>query len=103
MSTILVALSLGAVSMIIVFISGMMSGVVRLGTLTLRSLIAFCVTSFLAYLVLMLFEMYDKSRRKKAEQIAKELSQSEEAENPVESENTQGNFQPINPSDYPQA
>ena len=106
MSTILMALSLGAVSMIIVFISGMMSGVVRLGTLSLRSFIAFCVTTALTYFILMLFEMYDERRRKEAEAVAKELAGDEEnsADENLEGEDTTpGNFQPVNPSDYPQA
>lgn len=100
MSTTLMALSLGAVSMIIVFISGMMSGVVRLGTLTLRSLFAFCVTSVLTYFILMLFEMYDESRRKKSEEISKELVKDEETS---EDESSPEGFRPVNPNDYPQA
>ena len=105
MSTILMALSLGAVSMIVVFISGMMSGVVRLGTISLRSLLAFCVTSAFTYFILMMFEMYDEHKRKEMDAVAKELAEDEEnsaGENSAEN-NTPGNFQPVNPSDYPQA
>lgn len=95
------ALSLGAVSMIIVFISGMISGAVRLGILGLRTLIAFCVTSAFVYFALMLFKMYDENRRRKAEQTARELSADEMGENSAENANasTQGNFQPTNPGD----
>lgn len=106
MSTILMALSLGAVSMIIVFISGMMSGVVRLGTLSLRCLFAFCMTTALTYFILMLFEMYDERKRKEADAIAKELAGDEEnsaEENPAGEDTTPESFQPINPSNYPQA
>lgn len=104
MSTILMALSLGAVSMIIVFISGMMSGVVRLGTLSLRCLFAFCVTTALTYFILMLFEMYDERKRKEADAISKELAADEENSADENSEDTTpGNFRPVNPSDYPQA
>lgn len=104
MSTILMALSLGVVSMIIVFISGMMSGVVRLGTLSLRCLFAFCVTTALTYFIMMLFEMYDERRRKEAEAVAKELAGDEEnSAGGNFQDNTPGNFQPVNPSDYPQA
>lgn len=106
MSTILMALSLGAVSMIIVFISGMMSGAVRFGTLSLRGFIAFCVTTALTYFILMLFEMYDERKRKEIEAVTKELAADEEnsaTENPSAEDNTHGNFQPVNPSDYPQA
>ena len=104
MSTILMALSLGAVSMIIVFISGMMSGVVRLTTLSLRSLIAFCVTSAVTYFVMLMFEMYDERRRKEADAVAKELAKDENSEGGEKpADNAQANFQPVNPSDYPQA
>ncbi len=108
MSTILMALSLGAISMIIVFISGMMSGDVRLTTLTLRCLLAFCVSSAAVYFLLMIFEMYDESRRKKIAEVEKELVENAEGkenseEENSESENAEGNFQPINPNDIPQA
>lgn len=104
MSTILTALSLGAVSMIIVFISGMMSGVVRFGTLSLRCLFAFCITTALTYFILMLFEMYDERKRKEAEKVAKELAGDEENLAGENFQNTAtGDFQPVNPNDYPQA
>lgn len=106
MSTILMALSLGAISMIIVFISGMISGDVRLGTLTLRCLLSFCVSSAVVYFLLMIFEMYDESRRKEAEKVAKELAENAEGDESSADENSEseaGNFQPINPSDIPHA
>ena len=94
--------------MIIVFISGLASGDVRLGTLTWRCLIAFCVSGAVVYFLLMIFEMYDENRRKKAEQIAKELAADEKSEENSENENPTDNdaaegFQPINPSDIPRA
>ena len=92
--------------MIVVFIAGLASGDVRLTTLTFRCLLAFCVSSAAIYFILMMFEMYDESRRKEAEKIAKELAENEQTEESkdenVESEAT-GNFQPINPSDIPRA
>lgn len=103
MSTILMALSLGAISMIIVFISGMVSGDVRLITLTLRCLFSFCVSSAVVYFLLMLFEMYDESKRKEAEEVAKELAASSENEGTSKTENTAADFRPINPSDIPHA
>lgn len=104
MSTILMALSLGAISMIIAFISGMISGDVRLGTLTLRCLFAFCVSSAIVYFLLMIFEMYDENRRKEAEKVAKELAENPTGEENSEEENSAAEgFQPINPSDIPRA
>ena len=102
MSTILMALSLGAISMVIVFISGMISGDVRLGTLTLRCLLAFCVSSAVVYFLLMIFEMYDENRRKEADKVAKELAENTDGEENSEDSGAEG-FQPINPSDIPRA
>ncbi len=98
MSTILMALALGAFSMIIVFFSGLASGVVRLGTLSLRSLIAFCITSVITYLVMFAFELYDAKRRQEADKIAKELAADSDT-----AVTDAGNFQPINPTDIPRA
>ena len=79
MSTILMALSLGAISMIITFIAGMASGVVRFGTLALRSCFAFCLASAACYFILMLFDMYNERLQKKIEQVEDEVA--EDAEN----------------------
>ena len=77
MSTILMSLSLGAISMIVTFMSGMISGVVRVGTLALRSCFVFCLASAAAYFVLMLFEMYNERLQKEREKLEKEAAESE--------------------------
>ncbi|MBR6014047.1 MAG: hypothetical protein IK062_09755 [Selenomonadaceae bacterium] len=89
--------------MIIVFIAGMASGDVRIFVVGLRCLLSFCVSSAAVYFLLMIFEMYDESRRKEADKIAKELAESGKAEENSSQENGQGGFQPINPSDIPHA
>lgn len=98
MSTVLMALTLGAFSMIIVFFAGLASDVVRLGTLSLRSLIAFCTTSVATYLIMFAFELYDSKRRQEAEKVANELAADSDT-----AINNAGNFQPINPNDIPRA
>ncbi|MBO4400459.1 MAG: hypothetical protein J5809_01270 [Selenomonadaceae bacterium] len=72
--------------MIIVFIAGMTSGVVRWGTLALRILFAFSMTSAASYFLMMLFDYYDEMKLKKLREAAEAL----EAENapPVEEAET---------------
>ena len=84
MSTILMALSLGAISMIITFIAGMASGVVRVGTLALRSCFTFCLASAACYFLLMLFDMYNERLQKENEKVEAEVAEGEESENPEE-------------------
>ena len=95
------ALAFGAISMIITFISGMLSGVVRLGTLTLRSCLAFCIASAACYFLLMLFDMYNERLDKKDEQIAAEVAEGEQDNQSAEGENSAENFQPT--EEYPNA
>lgn len=111
MSTILMALSLGTISMIIVFISGLMSGVVRLGTLTLRSLIAFCLTSAASYFLMMLFDLMMENNKKEQKKVEEELAEDEEgfeeevftAEDQPPPQQQQPGFQPLNANDLPNA
>ena len=98
MATILMALSLGAVSMIITFLAGLASGVVRVGTLALRSCFAFCLASAACYFLLMLFDMYNERLQKTDEQIEKEVAEEVEGE---EGENSEEGFQPT--ENYPNA
>jgi len=97
-STILMALSLGAVSMIITFLAGMASGVVRVGTLALRSCFVFCLASAACYFLLMLFDLYNERLQKKDEQIENEVAEEVEGE---EGENSEEGFQPT--ENYPNA
>ena len=80
MARILMALSFGAVSLVIVFISGLMSGVVRLGTVTLRSLLAFCVSSVVVYFILMAFDTWDDFYKKQFEKLEEEAGETQEVE-----------------------
>ena len=96
--------------MIIVFISGLVSGLVRLGTLTLRSLLAFCLTSAASYFLLMLFEMYEARVKKEIAEVEAELVEDEESEesneetaNGEQAEQNNEGFQPMNPADLPNA
>lgn len=94
MSTILMALSFGAISMIVVFLSGMASGVVRVWTLMLRCGLAFCLTSAACYFLLIMLEMYYQRLHKEEEQVASELAE-ETAEEGEE------NFQPTEADEVP--
>lgn len=84
MPILLTALALGTVSMIIVFISGMTSGVVRWGTLALRVLFAFCMTSAASYFFMMLFDYYDEMKMKKLMAEAEALETPPVEESPPE-------------------
>lgn len=120
MPILLTALALGTISMIIVFISGMTSGVVRWGTLALRILFAFCMTSAASYFLMMLFDLYDEMKLKKLKAAAEALeaetvAQTEEVEaappeesespppekNPVPPPPPAPNFQPMDASNLP--
>ncbi len=98
MSTILMALSLGAVSMIITFLAGLASGVVRLSTLALRSCFAFCLASAACYFLLMLFDLYNERLQKETDQLEKETAEGEEES---EGETGDDGFQPT--ENYPNA
>ena len=80
MARILMALSFGAVSLVIVFISGLMSGVVRLGTVTLRSLLAFCVSSVIVFFILFAFDTFDEKIGKKLAALNAEIDEEQESE-----------------------
>ena len=89
------ALSLGAISMIVTFMSGMISGVVRVGTLALRSCFVFCLASAVAYFVLMLFDMYNEKLKKEQEEAEKEAAEEEdkkEAEEVEEDPDAMGEY-----------
>lgn len=95
MPILLTALALGTISMIIVFISGMASGVVRWSTLALRVLFAFSMTSAASYFFMMLFDYYDEMKLRKLREAAEAL----EAENapPVEEAETLSQEESVQP------
>ena len=99
------SLALGTMSMIIVFFSGLAAGVVRIGTLTFRGFVAFCVSTAVSYLFLMLFEMYGERLQKETLEVEKEVAEDEESEESGEGEeqSEEEGFKPANPNDLPQA
>ena len=87
MSTILMALSLGTISMIVVLISGLASGVVRFWTLVFRCGLAFCLAGAACYFLLLFVEMYYEKFQKEKDKIETELAENEEENQTAENEN----------------
>ena len=90
------AFVVSAVSVIIVFVAGMMSGVVRLTTLLTRTFFAFLMSGAASYLLLMIFDWYYERQHKKFS--GEQPSQDKPAE-----ENNQEGFKPINANELPKA
>lgn len=59
------AFVISIISVVIVFVAGIMSGVVRLGTLLMRALLAFFMTGAASYFLLMLFDLYYEKQKHK--------------------------------------
>ena len=77
----------------------MVSGVVRFGTLALRSGLVFCLASAIGYFALLLFEMYTERLLKKTQQLESEVEGEEISENSAE--NAEEGFQST--ENYPNA
>ena len=103
MKVLLTALLLGAVSMAIVFCSGVFSGVVRFSTVMIRTVWAFSMTSAATFFLIMLFDYYDEIQTKKLKKDVEEIIQEETpAENPqTENQAATEGFQPMNASTLP--
>ena len=73
------AFIISMVSVVIVFVAGIMSGVVRLGTVMMRSLLAFFMSGAASYFLLMVFDWYYERQHKKfsTEQINVESQSAE--------------------------
>lgn len=72
------AFIISMISVVIVFVAGIMSGVVRLGTVMMRALMAFFMTGAASYFLLMLFDwFYEKQHKKFAEQVKVESQPAE--------------------------
>ena len=103
----LTALALGCVSMFIVFFAGLNSGVVRLGTLAIRTVFAFAMTSAATYFLLMLYDYYEEIQAKKlkkdVEEIVTEESVAETSDKNAaeQSQNNVEGFQPMNAENLP--
>ena len=103
MARVLAALVLGAVSLIVVLISGISSGDVRISTIIFRSIISFCVSSAIFFFLLMAFDLYEEKVAKTLEQVKQEIAteeKTEEEENQSEvseeSGETAEGFRPMN-------
>ena len=103
----LTALALGCVSMFIVFFAGLNSGVVRLGTLAIRTVFAFAMTSAATYFLLMLYDYYEEIQAKKLKKdvekiVTEENIEEKTAENAAAQspDNAEG-FQPMNAENLP--
>lgn len=97
MSTIGLALLLGLGSMVIVFVSGIVSDVVRITTLLGRCALAFCMTSAASYFCIMLFDLIDEKFFKPAETDTDTAAELSEDQSAVEG------FQPMDVSKLPNA
>lgn len=102
------AFIVSAVSVIIVFVSGMMSGVVRTTTLLTRTFFAFLMSGAASYLLLMIFDWYYERQHKKfsAAEVASKGEQPKAAEVNVNNETAQpaqDGFKPINANELPKA
>ena len=102
MNFLLTALLLGVISMIIVFISGLTSGVVGIFTLILRACFAFAMTSAATYFLMMLFDYYEEMQAKKLAKDVEEIieekpAENEESQTPPEPEG----FQPMSAENLP--
>ena len=80
MKVLLTALLLGVVSMIIVFVAGLTSGVVRLTTLAFRAIFAFAMTSAASYFLMMLYDLYEELKMKKMKKALEEVEKVQNAE-----------------------
>lgn len=104
MKVLLTALLLGAVSMVIVFCSGVVSGVVRFSTVMVRTVWAFSMTSAATFFLIMLFDYYDEIQTKKLkkdiEEIINEETPAENSQPESQAQAAEG-FQPMNASTLP--
>ncbi len=89
MARVLAALVLGAVSLIVVLISGISSGDVRISTIIFRSIISFCVSSAIFFFLLMAFDLYEEKVAKTLEQVKQEIATEENSEEKTEEEENQ--------------
>ena len=103
------AFIVSAVSVVIVFVAGMMSGVVRLTTLLTRTFFAFLISGAASYLLLMIFDWYYEKKHKEfsAEPVGKD-AKTNAAEVNISaglqaSQPAQEGFKPMNANELPKA
>ena len=98
------AFIVSAVSVIIVFVAGMTSGVVRTTTLLTRTFYAFFMTGAASYFILMIFDWYYEKKHKEfiSGKVADDAQTDSKEENKAP-ENKQEGFKPINANELPKA
>ena len=91
---------------VIVFVAGLLSGVVRMGTLFLRTFYALIMACAATYFILMLFDWYYEKKKKKfdeaqaaadAKPVEKNASENVANPQPAEQPAEQVGFKPLNP------
>jgi len=103
------AFIISTVAVIIVFVSGMTSGVVRMNTLLMRTFFAFFMTGAATYFLLMLFDWYYEKQHKKFAEVDEEQQPSkdevnisdeakEQAAKPAQPEQAARSEQPAQPA-----
>lgn len=105
------AFMISIVSAIIVFVAGLMSGLVRMTTLLMRTFFAVMMSGAASYLILMVFDWYYERTHKKfsAEEVVSEEGQPKPAEVNINAEGAktaqpaQAGFKPLNAKELPKA
>ncbi len=87
--------------MVIVFISGIASGVVGIVTLAIRSFFALAMTSAATYFIMMLFDYYDEMQIKKLKKDVEEIIEETPAEDSTTQPPPAEGFQPLNANNLP--
>ena len=99
------AFIISVISAVIVFVAGIMSGLVRMTTLLTRTFFAVMMSGAASYLVLMLFDWhYERSHKKfEAQENNAESAQAKPAEVKAEDKPAQDGFKPMNANELPKA
>ena len=104
------AFIVAVVSVVIVFVAGAMSGVVRLTTLLTRTFFAFLISGAASYLLLMIFDWYYEKKHKEfsAEGVGKDAKTTAaevniSAEGSQAAQPAQEGFKPMNANELPKA
>ena len=98
------AFLISVISAIIVFVAGIMSGVVRMTTLLTRTFFAVMMSGAASYLVLMLFDWhYERNHKKFSAEENAESAQAQPAEVKKDTQPAQEGFKPMNANELPKA
>lgn len=105
------AFMISIVSAAIVFVAGLMSGLVRMTTLLTRTFFAVMMSGAASYLILMVFDWYYERTQKKssAEEVDSQAEQPKPAEVNIKAEGAEAaqsapaGFKPLNAKELPKA